>query len=486
MELAATPTLTRTPPAPGGAPAQPPLHRRSVALAHPAVLVGAVLLVASAALLLWAGTRPSFDAYGWLVWGRKTIDGALDTNAAPSWKPLPYLLTVPFALAGRFQVWLWMWASTAISLSGVVFAARIAHRLTAAPPERRYAGLAAGAFAGVALLGIQDLSHYLLSAQSDPMIVALCLGAVDAHLSGRPRLAFALGVLGALGRPEVWPFLGLYGVWGWRRIPAMRREILAGVIVLLVLWFGIPALSARSPFVAGSNALGSGRALHSDKVLGTIGRFTDLHALPLEIAAAVSVALAAWRRDRVVLVLAAGVIGWVVVEVAFALHGWPGLPRYMFEAAGVTVVIAAVLVGRLLSGEHPGCSPAAARGRVAIVLALVLAGALIPTAISRGQLEHRDLRVQRARTQQIGRLATTIRDLGGAARLRGCGEPLTHLQWQTILAWNLRLNVSRVGWKYGPAVTRNRPIVLFSPTPHGGWRVQALHQRTPACRTLPR
>ena len=53
-------------------------------------------------------TRPGFDPYGWLVWGQQTLTGTLDTNAAPSWKPLPYLFTVPYALVGHYQLWLWM------------------------------------------------------------------------------------------------------------------------------------------------------------------------------------------------------------------------------------------------------------------------------------------------------------------------------------------------------------------------------------------
>ena len=92
--------------------------------------------------------------YGWLVWGHQTIIGSLDTNAAPSWKPLPYLFTVPFALFGHYQVWLWMIASLAISLSGVVFAGRIAYRLVGAAPQRRWAGIVAAAFAGLGVLGI--------------------------------------------------------------------------------------------------------------------------------------------------------------------------------------------------------------------------------------------------------------------------------------------------------------------------------------------
>ncbi len=69
--------------------------------------------------------------------------------------------------------------------------------------------------------------------------------------------------------------------------------------------------------------------------------------------------------------------------------------------------------------------------------------------------------------------------------MRSCGEPLTRLEWQTILAWNLRINVVKIGFKYGPAIRRRLPIVLFTPTSTGGWRVQALHQAAPQCRSLP-
>ena len=61
----------------------------------------------------------------------------------------------------------------------------------------------------------------------------------------------------------------------------MRWLIVGGWLVIAALWFGIPALTSRSPFVAGTNALGSGRALHSDKVFGTIGRFLNMHEAPL-------------------------------------------------------------------------------------------------------------------------------------------------------------------------------------------------------------
>src|SRR5436305_1359720 len=136
------------------------LRRRRGARTHRgAAIIALALLVISALIVIWARTRPSFDAFGWLTWGRQTLAWSLNTNAAPSWKPLPYLFTVPYAVLGDGQMWLWMVTVVAVSLLGVVYAARIAYRLTATAPERRYAGLVAGGFAGLGLLGIRDYWH---------------------------------------------------------------------------------------------------------------------------------------------------------------------------------------------------------------------------------------------------------------------------------------------------------------------------------------
>ena len=61
--------------------------------------------------------------------------------------------------------------------------------------------------------------------------------------------------------------------------------LVAGFAFLLLMWFGIPWISSRSPFVAADNALHSGRRLHSDLVFGTTGRFLDLQPRGLELAA---------------------------------------------------------------------------------------------------------------------------------------------------------------------------------------------------------
>ncbi len=454
----------------------------------------AALLVLSLLILLWARTRPGFDPFGWLVWGHQTVAWNLDTNAAPSWKPLPYLFTVPYGVFGHYQLWLWMVTSLAVSLSGSVFAARIAYRLTvsaadgtdADPGRVRYAAWAAAAFAALGLLGLTAYWHYMLSAQSDPMIVALFLAAIDCHLSGRYRWAFVLGSLASLGRPEVWLFLGLYLIWAWRAMPSMRWLMVACIVALLLLWFGVPALTSRTPFQAGSAALGSGRRLRSDQIFGTIGRFVGLNPRVLEVTAVIGVVLAALRRDRVTLALAAGVCAWVIIEIAFSLHGWPGLARYMFEPAGVVVALAGAGVGQLLAPSGAGV-PRVPRvpGWAGVVLVVVIVAALVPTAIIHARGEHHDIVGQRSRTTEIGKLSSVVASLGGPARIKQCGEPLTRLEYQTVLAWNLHDNVSSIGFKYGEALASGRPVVLFTPRAHGGWLVQARHQQLAACRSLP-
>ncbi len=91
--------------------------RARLAWGHTTAVVVAsavALLVLSLVIVLWARTRPGFDPFGWLVWGHQTVAWNLDTNAAPSWKPLPYLFTVPYGVFGHYQLWLWMVTSLAV------------------------------------------------------------------------------------------------------------------------------------------------------------------------------------------------------------------------------------------------------------------------------------------------------------------------------------------------------------------------------------
>jgi hypothetical protein len=442
-----------------------------------------VVVLVGFGIVRWANTRPGFDPYGWLVWGHQALAGTLDTNAAPSWKPLPFLFTVPYALFGHYQLWLWMITSVAASISGLIFAARITYRVLNPGPERRWIALVVAVLAGLAVYVINEYWHYILSDQSDPMIVSLCLAAIDCHQCRRHRWAFALGVLGGLGRPEVWAFTGLYTLWAWRRVPSMRVFLAVGWVVTAGMWFGIPALTSRSPFVSADNAFYSGRRLHHDLIFGTIGRYLHLMPRGLEVAALISVILALWRRDRTTLAFVGAIVLWVVVEIAFVIHGWPGVPRYMFEPAGLLAVVAGIGVGRLLL-EPPRVSKAV--GIAGAVAAAALVVSVIPPAVSQARWESHDLSHQRLRTHTINLLGSEIAAKHGAAAFHGCGAPVTRLEYQSTVAWALDRNVSAVGFKYGEAIASGKPIVLVTPYPQSGsgWHIQPVHQRSAACRTL--
>ncbi len=455
---------------------------------HPWWTTAAVILVASVVLVVWARTRPSYDAYGWLVWGYQTVHGTLDLGGAPSWKPLTFLFTVPFAIFGHYEMWLWMFVSCAVALSGAVFGGRIAYRLSGGgttraddPPVVRYAPWAAAIFTGAAVLGLQDYLHYILSFQSDPMLVTFTLAAIDMHLLGKYRWTVVFGVLATLGRPEAGPFLGLWGLWAWVKLPSLRWWLVGGALVVAFGWFGIPTITNGRPLLAGDLAQKSPRALRHNQFFGTLGRFRDLEYIPVWIAALVAIVVAAVRRDRVILTLTAVGIGWVIVEIAFAYHGWPALGRYMFEPAGIGAVLAGVGVALVLTGL-----PKLIRGAprwAGIPVVAVLVGALVPGAVARIRDEHKDLRHERARTHQIALLQTTTGVLGGARHIANCGQPVTDVTYVSALAWIYHRNVGSVGGlQQGveKAELRNPslPKVLFRPVSHGGWSVLPWHTRS--------
>jgi hypothetical protein len=472
---------------PAGPPPEPGRRGRSLtelAYRFRWVLAAAALLVIALFVVLYAGTRPGYDPYGWLVWGKLTVHLKLDTNGAPSWKPLPFLFTVPYAVVGHYALWLWMVTAVAISLSGAVFAWRIAFKLTGADPERRYAAYVAGAVAAAALFGITGYTHFILSSQSDTMIVSLCLAAIDCQLEGRRRWAFWLWVLAGLGRPEAWPFLGLYAIWSWREFPSMRRMIVAGLLLVPLLWFGIPALTANSWFVAGDNALHSPRELHQSKITGTIQRFIDLHAAPVWIAALLATAWAAVRRESVILLLAAAALTWLVVEIAFVLHGWPGVPRYLFEPVGVVCVLAGIFIGKMilelpplaarLTGPRLGARMASQLGSWAAVLVVVVfAGALLPAARSRLHVERADLKHERARAKEINRLSTVVSRLG-ASRILACGQPNIPIGYQSQLAWYMGFKIGALYVSQAYLRAHPHPLVNLYPLSNG-WKVFPSH-----------
>jgi len=434
---------------------------------------GAVLVAVAVAMLIITRVSPSYDPYGWNVWGYQALHGRLSLLGAPSWKPVAFLFTLPYSLLGHLSLRLWAVTVATLALAGPVVAGRIAYKLVYDSTGARSPAIAAAIAAGVSLLVTVEYSQYWLSAQSDPMLVTLFLLAIDMHLQRRPRIAYAALWLCSLGRPEAWPFLGLYAIYLWWKHPRARVFAAAGLVSVPLLWFGIPALTDGKPFVSSSLDLGSGHPVVGNKVIGTITRFNDLSYWPVKVAAGIGVALAIYKRDWRVLAIAAAGVLWVAIEAGFSLHGYSGAPRYMFEAVGAMAVVAGVGVGWILSetGKLPGTAHFAG---VAAVVALV--GWLVPGAVGEVRSQRHRLDHESFRTTQIERLDATIRAVGGYRFVRSCGHPATNIAYASILAWYTRLNVDEVGYLPSRVVRQAAPAVLFTQLGNG-WEVQTYHLR---------
>jgi hypothetical protein len=456
-------------------------RRRLTARALISLAVVVAVLALAVLVVVLTRMRPAYDAYGWLVWGHHALHLDLNTDGAPSWKALTFLFTVVYSLVGRGAMDLWMVTAVAATLAAAVFAGRIAYRLTGPAPGRGYAPMAAAVIAGLGVLGLIGYSHLALIASSDPMVVALCLAAIDAHLGKRPRLAFLLLVLASLGRPEAWPFVVLYAAWAWRALPtaSTRLLLLAGLALIPALSFGIPALTSKSWMSAAHLDLHSPNALHGNKIAGVIGRFHSLYELPMWIAAGVGLVLAVARRDRVALVLAAAAVLWVVVEIAFAFHGFSAVARYLIEPAAVMVVLAGAAAGWVLAGSARFPRLSSAAGVLAVA---ILAAALVPAGRERVRTVRAEIHDAHTFAAQDDSLEAVIAREGGAARVLACGQPVTDVGHQSVLAWDIGLNVGKVGYKPGKAIAQGKPIVFFH-SHHNGWQVRPIH--TPAaCERL--
>ncbi|WP_249009639.1 hypothetical protein [Conexibacter sp. DBS9H8] len=477
----------------------------------------------AAASVLWielTHAHPAFDAYGWMVWGRQTLAGNLNTGAAPSWKPLPYLFDLPFALFGSAQLWLWTFTATFLGLGGSIFAFRVAATLAGPGPAwvRGLAGLlGAGAF-----LSLYGMWRQLLITDTDPIVVGLCLAAVDAHLHGRRHWALIALFFAGLGRPEVWLPLGLYGLWLMRE-PTERRLVLSLGGLTLLAWFLIPGLTSPSWFQAGNAALGFATAIrHGSRIAVVLIRLRSLYDPLVWGAVALACGRALWRRDRVWLVLIGAAVLWVATEVAFAYHGWPAAPRYLLEPAALLGVLAAAAVARAIrrsavdlrlpalagardrSVDRSGRAhdrrrarrPASDRitvasrpWRVAAAVVILATTAGVFGAARVGALLH-DARHELLVTRQLDALETAVSRAGGPTHIRACAAPLGRVGNESELAWLLGMNVGNVGHKPGVFFRKRLAAVYIRPdTPLGDhWRITAINlssRRRGRCREIP-
>jgi hypothetical protein len=423
-------------------------------------LLAACLILAALSLLApWA---LAYDPDAWVVWGRELTRLELDTSAGPSWKPLPVVFTTPFALTGDAAPALWLIVARAGGLLALAGAARLAWRL-------------GGTVAAVAAVGAMALGPWwwfnTALGNSEGLLAAAALWAIDAHLDGRPRRAFLFGLAAALLRPEVWPFFALYVAWLWWERTDARPLIAGGLAAWAALWFGPDVVGNGGALQASDAARGvfsEESAGNADfPALAVLEDAVEMFTIPVVIAAAVALvwparaagppvrpagpvptfATALWTHVRSaspVAWLAAGAVAWVVLVAVATQAGYAGNPRYLVPAAALAVVVAGVGVARLRS--------------IPVLGPIVLLGAI--AAIQSGDLRGQTDRLgERARTRD--ELARVIERAGGADRLRACAPVRTIASMRAPVAWQLDVPMSDIGGTSRP------PAVLFRVRPYG-------------------
>lgn len=411
------------------APALDPSARLDRRWATGTVLVGVV--VSTAALAIPATL--AYDPWAWLVWGREVADLDLDTTQGPSWKPLPVLVTPLLAPFGSLAPALWLVIARTLGLLALVGAYRVGRTL---------AGRAAGVVAAALLLLTPDngprFVRLVLEGHTAPITAGLALWTVDRHLAGRHRTAFALLVLLALDRPEAWPFLAASGLWLAARDPGARALVAGGWAIIPLLWFGADWWGSGSPLHGADAAQVS--AGDGDRTGVALARARNSVILPASIVAAIG-AVDAWaRRDRTLLALLGGALGWVLLVIAMsAALGYAALARFYLPAAGLLCVVAAVAVVRLLERLPAGTL----RAVVAVGLLAVSAPAVAWRVSNLGML----LEEVADRAEADDDLARVLDAAGGPAPLLVCG-PLSIDSADVprpALAWRAGVALSEVG-----------------------------------------
>ena len=257
------------------------------------------------------------------------------------------IFTTPFSLAGDDGApLLWL----VVARAGGILAFAMAFRLGA-----RLAGPFAGVIAAGSLFLADEFIRNFFRGNSEGILVALCLWAIERHLDGRRRDAFLLGLAAALLRPEVWPFIALYGLFliaaDWRdgRLPVKTTAlVVGGGLGLGILWF-VPEYLGSGDFL---RAAARARQPNPDSAAFATHPFVEVFrrsasvlSLPVYVGGVLAFLAAVYafaRERRKGLYLAMAAIGTVLMVAVAAMTqaGFAGNLRYVALPAALVCVLA--------------------------------------------------------------------------------------------------------------------------------------------------
>ncbi|HEY1358838.1 MAG TPA: hypothetical protein VGF21_11085, partial [Thermoleophilaceae bacterium] len=259
---------------------------------------------------------------------------------------------------------------------------------------------------------------------------------------GARNHAVVLGFLACLLRPEIFPFLALYGLVLWQTEPALRMLIAGLAMALPLLWLVPEWIGSGDPFGGASQARSEpswSLSLHDQPWLAVLDRWQRMAGLPLELAALAWIGFALRRRERTALVLAGVGLAWLGLVVGMTQVGFSGNGRYLLPPLVILFLLAGVGAARTVG----------LAGRVAGPAAALTACVLVALAASSDV--GRRVRGFRSQARSVAPLATLHGELGDAVRRVGgpnevtrYGAPTINKDFSTHLAWELEVPISDV------------------------------------------
>jgi hypothetical protein len=418
----------------------------------------AALALALAALTLLYPSTPTYDPWAWIIWGREIVHIDLQTTGGPSWKPFPVIFTTVFSLFGSAAPDLWL----VMARGGAILAVMLAFRLGARLTDRdgwSVASVTAGFIAAVALVISSQFVRTMSLGNSEGLMVAFALWAVERHLDGRYRQAYVLVFLASLLRPEIWLFLGLYGLWLLlidRRALTLVLSLGVATVALWFLpeWWGSGNLMRAADRAQQPNPNSPAFAQHP--FVRVIQDTWPLVITPVKAAAAFALVLAAidWVRNRRQgAVLAVGLLGfsWIVLIALMTQAGFSGNPRYIILGTSLLAVCGGVGFGRVVqfAGALVTRIFGPSRPRLALVAGIaafaVLSLATVHWAAPRfknfGKLD----KALRYQAELRFDLRDALAKAGGADAFKACGKPTAGKFSVPLVAWYLHEHTLDVG-----------------------------------------
>ena len=460
-------------------------------------VLAACLGVSGLTLLL--PSTPTYDPWAWILWGRQIVELDLVTDFGPSWKPLPMLFIVPFqgigALLGddSFAPYAWLWIARAGGLLACAMAFRLARRFVG--------GGALGALAGVVALAALFSSFKFVRdsalGNSEPLMAALVLWAFERHLDGRRDHALFLASGAALMRPEIWLFLGLYGIWLWFTDPRLRGRMVALAAGILALWFLPEWWGSGHPERALTRAQEprpSSPAFADFPAGEILRRWKSTVIFPVAVAGLVGLGVAAVRfyrrlgpldqrsgareaepsarrRDWATLVLAGGGLAWLALVAGMTQAGFAGNQRYLIIPTAALSVLAGIGVARLIQGvmllvgRRFGARVARAAALVVVAGGLAASSSAIAFKLDNAETIRDALEYEASLWKG---LKDVIDEAGGREPLVACGGLYSGAFQTQMLAYELHVHGRRVGiLNFTPpgAIFRTRTALTTSPVP---------------------